>query len=344
MKYSAGRRLPVAAFLTILVLSGFLAVFYTMTRSAPEGDLTSRVRLVVPDGISVSTSGGTVFLSGDFDGDVDRLIADIGAVEGVVRVVADDVHPIQPTVTPTSPPPKELGQPSFHLAVTRDSVEIAGTVSSSEIAGEIELAARNAFGSPRVRSQLQTGPVNEAPWVSGLPSAMEAAMNAHVGSFELDITLDGATVAGITPDQESVNVLLADLTSALGFEPVSFIDVIDLSAQLTALLRGVTTFETGSAELSKEGKTVLDEAAALLLENGDGLMRVVGHTDSFGGRQANQLLSEQRAHAVVDYLVAKGVAVDQLRAIGFGETRPIASNDTEEGRAQNRRIEFVVNG
>jgi OOP family OmpA-OmpF porin len=339
------RRLPVVSITTILVLAGFFALFFTITRAAPEADLASRVQLVVPNGISVRTSDGTVFLSGEFDGDVGMLIADVAAVDGAVLVVADDVHPIRSTTTPTSTPlTTELGQPSLHLAVSRDSVEIAGTVSSSEIARDIELAAQNVFGSRRVRSQLQAGLVDEAPWVSGLPSAMEAADNARVGNFELDITIDGATVSGVAPDQESVDKLLADLRFALGFVPVSSIDVRDLSAQLTALLRGITTFETGSAQLSEEGKMVLDEAASLLLENGDGLMRVVGHTDSVGDRQANQILSEQRAQAVVDYLVAKGVAVEQLRAIGFGDTRPIASNDTDEGRAQNRRIEFVVGG
>ncbi|HEC09331.1 MAG TPA: OmpA family protein, partial [Acidimicrobiales bacterium] len=72
------------------------------------------------------------------------------------------------------------------------------------------------------------------------------------------------------------------------------------------------------------------------------LVAVEGFTDSQGDAAANQRLSEARAQAVVDYLVSQGVSPDVLRASGNGESRPVASNDTAEGRAQNRRIEFNV--
>ena len=71
---------------------------------------------------------------------------------------------------------------------------------------------------------------------------------------------------------------------------------------------------------------------------------VEGHTDSIGGPITNQLISEERARAVVDYLVEVGVDPDRLSTIGYGEERPIASNNTSSGRAQNRRIEFNVEG
>ncbi|MBY0425918.1 MAG: OmpA family protein, partial [Cytophagales bacterium] len=67
-----------------------------------------------------------------------------------------------------------------------------------------------------------------------------------------------------------------------------------------------------------------------------------GHTDSIGSAKFNQALSEKRAKAVVEYLTVNGIAADRLKGIGFGFTRPIAPNSTEEGRQKNRRTEFLI--
>jgi OmpA-OmpF porin, OOP family len=73
----------------------------------------------------------------------------------------------------------------------------------------------------------------------------------------------------------------------------------------------------------------------------DWKMRLEGHTDSTGTREGNQLLSQQRASVVVDWLVKTGIAPTRLSAAGLGDTRPIADNKTVEGRARNRRVELV---
>jgi len=99
-----------------------------------------------------------------------------------------------------------------------------------------------------------------------------------------------------------------------------------------------THFAFDSAELTAEDKTELDRVAARLNELhfvGD---EADGHTDTVGKADYNMKLSERRAQAVVDYLAAKGVAPGRIKARGFGETRPLADNSTEEGRAQNRRV------
>ena len=67
-----------------------------------------------------------------------------------------------------------------------------------------------------------------------------------------------------------------------------------------------------------------------------------GHTDNVGDKKSNQLLSENRAKAVYDYLVKNGIPADRLTTKGYGDTQPIANNDTEAGRAENRRTEFKV--
>ena len=69
---------------------------------------------------------------------------------------------------------------------------------------------------------------------------------------------------------------------------------------------------------------------------------IEGHTDAEGRPDRNLVLSQQRAQSVVDYLVDAGIPVERLRAVGYGETRPVAPNDTSENRARNRRIEFSV--
>lgn len=106
-------------------------------------------------------------------------------------------------------------------------------------------------------------------------------------------------------------------------------------------LEGVN-FETGTAELTDASFAVLNEVAASLMDHPEERVRVVGHTDNTGNREINLQLSAERAQAVVDYLVSRGVAGDRLESAGVGPDEPVASNDTEEGRALNRRVELVL--
>ncbi len=111
-----------------------------------------------------------------------------------------------------------------------------------------------------------------------------------------------------------------------------------------ASLAGDALFATNSAELSTGGKAALDDfafrASALKVTNLD----VVGHADSRGDEAYNLDLSVRRANAVKDYLASKGMDSSIIFASGKGETAPVASNDTAEGRAQNRRVDITVTG
>ena len=113
-----------------------------------------------------------------------------------------------------------------------------------------------------------------------------------------------------------------------------------LSEQLAAV--GNVTFETGSTEITNEGSVAVDSAAALLTQDPGARIEIHGHTDSDGDSETNQILSQQRAEAVLSALVARGIDPARLAAIGFGESQPIAPNVTDDGRATNRRIEFIV--
>ena len=99
-------------------------------------------------------------------------------------------------------------------------------------------------------------------------------------------------------------------------------------------------FKTGSAELDRESEPLLNTGADIAKRCPSVKFDVDGHTDSTGSKSFNQKLSEERAKSVVDYLTAKGVAPARIRSAGYGDTRPVAPNNSEANRAKNRRIEF----
>ena len=111
----------------------------------------------------------------------------------------------------------------------------------------------------------------------------------------------------------------------------------------TGLFRTTTVnFEFARATLLPVSERTLDALVAVLLRYPDLRIEVGGHTDNVGSDATNDRLSQRRAESVVDYLAAQGVGRDRLSAVGFGERRPVAANDSDTGRALNRRVEFVV--
>ena len=101
-------------------------------------------------------------------------------------------------------------------------------------------------------------------------------------------------------------------------------------------------FDTGSATTKPGGISALTEVAEILAKYPDTIVRINGHTDATGSATVNQRLSEQRAQAVADILVAHGVSRNRMVIQGLGSSEPIASNNTPEGRALNRRVDIIV--
>jgi outer membrane protein OmpA-like peptidoglycan-associated protein len=101
------------------------------------------------------------------------------------------------------------------------------------------------------------------------------------------------------------------------------------------------TFDVGKSTIKPESMTEINRIAQLMKDNPDVKFSVEGHTDNTGNAASNQTLSEARSKAVVDKLVEMGISQDRLKSEGKGQTSPIADNSTEEGRAKNRRVEFV---
>jgi outer membrane protein OmpA-like peptidoglycan-associated protein len=103
-------------------------------------------------------------------------------------------------------------------------------------------------------------------------------------------------------------------------------------------------FDTGSYTLKPGAREKLAKISGIVLAHPGLTLQIEGHTDSVGGDEFNQQLSERRADSVRDFLAEQGVAASSITARGFGKTQPVASNDTAEGRQRNRRVELVVNG
>jgi outer membrane protein OmpA-like peptidoglycan-associated protein len=103
-------------------------------------------------------------------------------------------------------------------------------------------------------------------------------------------------------------------------------------------------FDTKQTQLKPESITELDNLVLLMNENTNMKIQIGGHTDNIGKPEDNQKLSLGRAVSVVNYLLGKGIKNDRLTFKGFGETKPIADNSTEQGRALNRRTELIVTG
>jgi outer membrane protein OmpA-like peptidoglycan-associated protein len=103
-------------------------------------------------------------------------------------------------------------------------------------------------------------------------------------------------------------------------------------------------FETGKYTLQTTAREKLAKISGIVLAHPGLNLEVEGHTDNVGSAEYNQLLSEQRAAGVRDFLVQQGLPDASVNSRGFGKTQPVATNDTSEGRAKNRRVELVVTG
>lgn len=110
--------------------------------------------------------------------------------------------------------------------------------------------------------------------------------------------------------------------------------------QIRLNMPGNVTFDTDQTNIRPEFQPVLDSVVKVANKFDQTTLRVTGHTDSVGSDSYNQRLSEHRALSVKDYLALRGVAPQRLVAVGYGESRPLASNSTVEGRAANRRVEL----
>ncbi len=170
--------------------------------------------------------------------------------------------------------------------------------------------------------------------VAGLLSggnATERRQRALVG-----VGVGGLAGGAVGAYQDRQEAELRRQTAGTGIEVSRDGDVIKLN-----LPDGVT-FDFGKANLKPQFYPALDNVANTLAQYNQTIVEVSGHTDSVGSDAANQTLSVQRANSVGNYLIGKGLVRERFEIVGFGETQPVASNDTDSGRALNRRVEIRV--
>jgi outer membrane protein OmpA-like peptidoglycan-associated protein len=194
---------------------------------------------------------------------------------------------------------------------------------------EAEKAARQA---------AQDKAAAEAAAAQTAAQAAEAARLAAQQKAAAEADAERARQAAASAEAEKAELrkqLLAQLNSILQTRDSARGLIVNMSDVL---------FDTGSYTLRPGAREKLAKISGILLAYPSLKVQVEGHTDSVGGDDYNQRLSERRAGSVRDYLVSEQVSSDAVSAFGFGKSRPVATNDTPEGRQQNRRVELVVSG
>lgn len=276
--------------------------------------------VVDPD---VTLDGGRLHVSGAaFEGDDDApgLQADAAASLGLeagdfdVEVIALDKTPVAATVR-----------------VSTDNVVLNGAFPDQASLDEFQAAAVAQFGAAFTDT-------------SGLSVDSETTLTNS--TITISGTIDGADFRA--------QRLAEDLTvffgsSTINSDGVVFDTTPPALARIEERLRAQVSaspilFDSGSAEILPESDAILQSLATALIATPGVPVEIEGHTDNTGDAGTNQLLSEDRAEAVVERLVALGVDESRLTFVGVGPNDPIADNDTDEGKAANRRIEFQLEG
>jgi chemotaxis protein MotB len=174
------------------------------------------------------------------------------------------------------------------------------------------------------------------------------------GLFELERSEKGELADRISQDQETINELQRQIeglrkspADATGFGPGYDVAFDPAAGTITVTLPNAILFDSGQATLKKATSAELDHIQSVLESKYSGRqIDVVGHTDTDPIKKSkwkdNWELSAQRALTVARYLIQRGIANESIRAVGCGESRPIASNATASGKAKNRRVEIVV--
>lgn len=230
----------------------------------------------------------------------------------------DGVAEADPTPVPEAP----TAVASVDAFVDGGTATLAGLVADRATADGLVAAAESVLGQGAVVDELEIDP--------------------EARSEGATLTLSGSV------EEQTAAQLAAALTGAYG--DVAYDDAgavilasVDVVADLNALFEAnPVQFGLGSAEILDASVPILDNVAAALGEAPGLALEIQGHTDSTGAEDANQVLSQERASAVLTYLVGAGVNPERLTAFGFGSSIPVADNNTPEGQQANRRIEFAI--
>lgn len=258
---------------------------------------------------------------------------------------------------PQPPSDAPAGIPEFTATRSPEgAVQIRGRINSEIARQTADSFARAAFGSDAVRMTARVDDTLPANWSARVLAGLEALSRLSNGAVV--VTPDTLSVSGNTGNQNAGSEIAGLLADKLGEAEVFDIAVAyqekldptlgiptpeECEAQIVEIIGDrKISFEPGSATLDASAKDILDDIAELLKLCGDIPLIIGGHTDSQGREVMNEQLSQDRAQSVLNALRDRRVLTASYEVRGYGESDPIASNDTEEGREANRRIEFKL--
>lgn len=225
-------------------------------------------------------------------------------------------------------------------------VVVSGTVPDESTRQAVLTRAREVFGADRVVDQLGVGPLVAPPnWTAYLQKIISPDLK-QVSRGQISVSGNVVDIKGEIGNEAQRQQLVSDLSTRLNATytvnnglrvGAAGQDQVDLT-----LASRTIEFEAGNSSLTPSGRQTLDLLVPVLQRLAGRSFEVIGHTDALGSRPQNIALSAARADAVKAYLVAKTIGADSITTSGVGPDRPLAANDTAEGRARNRRIELRV--
>jgi OOP family OmpA-OmpF porin len=250
----------------------------------------------------------------------------------------------------------EIKAPPYIFQAYKDPVAVTltltGYVPDDNVHAALAAAAARKFFSEKVVDNLKSSIGAPAGFAAAVVPALGALSRLSTGTLVVsdrevklsgDALYDAAAVsirAGLAKDFPKDWQIKADISVKPAAAPVDATVCQQLFSDLLA--KGKIRFDSGRASIDPDSAGLLDRLIETALRCPTANIEIAGHTDGDGEDAFNQALSEKRAQAVTDYLVKAGLPADRFTAIGYGSTQPVASNDTDEGKAQNRRIDFVV--
>ncbi len=210
--------------------------------------------------------------------------------------------------------------------------------STNAAAEAARVQAANAAEAQRVKDSTNAASVAEAARIqaANAAEAQRVKDSTNAASAAEAARVQAANVAEAQRVKDSTNAAALRLAQQKSSDTL-----IVLIKGKAVVLRGVN-FEFNKATLTKDSERILWRAYNAMVANPNVRVVITGHTDNVGNQKSNQVLSLKRAQAVKNWLVKKGIASNRMRTVGRGENEPMSSNKTEEGRAENRRIEFYV--
>lgn len=225
-------------------------------------------------------------------------------------------------------------------------VLITGTVPDEASKASVLARLRELYGADKVVDQIAIGSVVlPANWNSYVQKLINPNLKL-ISRGQLKIDGNAVSVRGEVANEAQRQQIASDIATNLN-PTYTVNNGLRVSASEQGVLDNtlanrIVEFESGQTMLTPAGKTILDQMAGALQKLKDKKVEIIGHTDGSGLRASNLALSQARAEAVKVYLGGKGINQDLLSTSGQGPDRPVASNDSSDGRARNRRIEFRI--